>query len=378
MLTRRRMEMALGALWLLDGALQFQPYMFTRDFFSNVLGMANMGLPGPVSRVDFSVTGLLMAHPVAWNTLFASLQVALGVALLAGPRLGGGRPARWALPVSAVWAMALWVIGEGFGGIFMGGASVLNGAPGAAVIYAFAALALWTRGAAPVEGGAAPVEGGPADGGPIEGGPIEGGPVEGGPADEGAVDDRRGAVAASSILGRWAVGAWSAVWAGIALLEVGGPNHLPYVPGAEITDSANGEPAPLAALNHAVGGVVGHHGAAFAVVLGVTAAALALLSLHPALRRPALVVGMVVLSFLGLVGGDLGGMFTGQGTDPGLAPVGILLGLLVWPRRAAGAQMTMAGPAAREESSHGSAGIRGGLARSAGGHSRDAVAFPAG
>ena len=351
MLSRRRLEMALGGLWLLDGALQLQPYMFTRDFFSNVLGMANMGLPGPVSRVDFSITGLLVAHPVVWNTLFASLQVALGVALLAGPRLGGGRPARWALPASAVWAMALWVVGEGFGGIFMGGASVLNGAPGAAVVYAFAALALWRRGAAPVEGG---------------------------PADGGAVDDRRGAVAASSILGRWAVGAWSAMWAGIALLEVGGPNHLPYVPGAEITDSANGEPAPLAALNHAVGGLVGHHGAAFAVVLGVTAAALAVLPLHPALRRPALAVGMVVVGFLGLVGGDLGGMFTGQGTDPGLAPVAVLLGLLVWPRRTADAWMTVVEPAAREESSYGSAGIRGGLARSAGGHSRDAVAFPAG
>ena len=31
--TRRGLEIALGVLWLLDGALQFQPYLFTKDFF---------------------------------------------------------------------------------------------------------------------------------------------------------------------------------------------------------------------------------------------------------------------------------------------------------------------------------------------------------
>ena len=45
--TRRGVEIALGALWLVDGALQFQPTMFTRGFFVDTLGMANMGLPGP-------------------------------------------------------------------------------------------------------------------------------------------------------------------------------------------------------------------------------------------------------------------------------------------------------------------------------------------
>ena len=74
-LTRRRLEMALGALWLLDGALQLQPGMFTSTFFSNVLGMANMGLPGPVARLDLSVTDLVVAHPVVWNAMFAGVQV---------------------------------------------------------------------------------------------------------------------------------------------------------------------------------------------------------------------------------------------------------------------------------------------------------------
>ena len=287
MLTRRRLEMALGALWLLDGALQLQPGMFTSAFFSNVLGMANMGLPGPVSRLDFGIADLVLWHPVVWNALFAGLQVALGLGLLRG-----GRAARWARPASVAWAVSVGVVGEGFGGMFMGGSSVLNGAPGAALLYALATLLLWPR---PDTGLRAP---------------------------------------AGGVLGRWAIGTWTAVWMAVALLEAAGPNHLPFVPGAEIRNGANGEPAPLAALNHAVGRMVGFHGAEFAVGLGLAATAVALLPLWRPARRGALVAGMVLISFLGVVGGDLGGVFSGSGTDPGLAPLGVLLGLALWPTRA--------------------------------------------
>ena len=60
---RRQVEVALGVLWLLDGALQFQPYMFTRAFMAGILGMANMGLPGPLATADFHVAELLTRRP---------------------------------------------------------------------------------------------------------------------------------------------------------------------------------------------------------------------------------------------------------------------------------------------------------------------------
>jgi hypothetical protein len=285
-LTRRRLEMALGALWLLDGALQLQPGMFTSTFFSNTLGMANMGLPGPMSRLDFAMADVVLWHPVVWNALFAGLQLALGVALLRG-----GRPARWARPASVAWALAVWMVGEGLGGMFMGGSSVLNGAPGPAILYAFVTLLVWPT------------------------------------ADTGATGR------AGGVLGRWAMAPWTGLWMAVALLEVAGPNHLPFVPGAEIRNGGVGEPAPLAALNHAVGRLVGFHGAQFAVALGLAATAVAVLPLWRLLRRPALVAGMVLISFLGLVGGDLGGILTGSGTDPGVAPLVVLLGLALWPTR---------------------------------------------
>ena len=285
-MTRRRIEMALGALWLLDGALQLQPAMFSSAFFSNVLGMANMGLPGPVARVDFALTDMVLWHPVVWNASFAGVQLAIGVALLRG-----GRWARWGRPASVAWALAVWVVGEGLGGMFMGGSSVLNGAPGPAILYALVTLLVWPR------------------------------------------RDGDGTVRAGGLLGRWALAGWTALWMTVALLEVAGPNHLATVPGAEIRNGAAGEPTPLAALNHAVGRLVGFHGAQFALALGVAAAEVGVLALWRPLRRPALAAGMVLITFIGVVGGDLGGIFTGSGTDPGLAPLGVLIGLALWPGR---------------------------------------------
>ena len=113
--------------------------MFSSAFFGNMLGMANMGLPGPVSAVLYQTTTMLTAHPVIWNAAFASLQLAIGAGLL------WGRTAALARPVSIAWALAVWVVGEGFGGLFMPGVSALNGAPGAALLYALIALILWPR-----------------------------------------------------------------------------------------------------------------------------------------------------------------------------------------------------------------------------------------
>ncbi len=134
--SRRRLEMVLGALWLVDGLLQLQPFMFSREFYNGVLGMANMGLPGPVADADYHVATLLTAHPALWNTGFAGLQLLLGLGLL------WRRTARVALICSVPWALGVWAIGEGFGGMFMSGTSLLTGAPGAALLYGLIALLL--------------------------------------------------------------------------------------------------------------------------------------------------------------------------------------------------------------------------------------------
>jgi hypothetical protein len=235
---------------------------------------------------DADVARILAAHPVVWNSVFATIQVTLGLGLL------WRRSATVARFASVGWALGVWVVGEGFGGLFMDGASLVNGAPGAALIYAVCAVVLWP-----------------------------------------APSDRdHHSVASSGRFGeRAALTAWTLLWCGTALLEFEKANHLAVVPGAELRNIGYGEPGLLERLNIAAGHLVGHQGQTFAIVLGLAAAFAGVGAQFPSARRPALAVGMAIAAFVGVVGQDLGGVFTGQGTDPGSGPLLILLALTLWP-----------------------------------------------
>lgn len=60
---------------------------------------------------------------------FGAVQVIIGVGLLVGPKI------RLALSASIGWAFVVWYLGEGLGGIFGSGASLITGTPGAALLY---------------------------------------------------------------------------------------------------------------------------------------------------------------------------------------------------------------------------------------------------
>jgi hypothetical protein len=286
-LSRRHLEIVLGVLWLADGLLQLQPFMFSREFYNGVLGMANMGLPGPIADGDYHVATLLTAHPALWNTGFAGIQLLLGLGLL------WRRSARVALICSVPWALGVWAIGEGFGGMFMPGTSLLTGAPGAALIYALVAVMLLST--------AADAE---QPGGRI-----------------GRVGLRVGAAG------------WALIWTAGALLELEGINHAAAVPGAQIANSSYGEPALFRVVDVDGGRLIGHHGFLFALVLGMVALFVGSGIFVPAWRRACLVIGIVVAVFVGVVGQDLGAVFTARGTDPGSGPLLVLLALALWRPR---------------------------------------------
>jgi hypothetical protein len=287
---RRQVEVALGVLWLVDGALQFQPYMFTREFMAGILGMANMGLPGPLARADFDTAVLLTGGHVVWNAAFACLQVAIGVGLI----WGRGRVVTCARGVSVLWALGVWTVGEGVGGMFMGGTSLLTGAPGAALLYAVVALVIWPP---------------------------------------------RIRVEAGRLV-------WMVAWVGSALLELEATNRAAGVPGAQIANGRFGEPWLVGALDRAVGHALAGEGAYVAALLGVMAVLVGVGALVPAIRKPALAMGIAVAVFVGLAGQNLGGVLTGRGTDPGTAPLLILLAVALWPVSGSG----RAGAVGREES----------------------------
>jgi hypothetical protein len=309
---RRRVEIALGVIWLMDGALQFQPYMFSNAFFAGVLGMANMGLPGPLSRVDYDVSTMLAAHPVWWNACFATFQVAIGAGLL----YGRGRVAMLARSASILWGIGVWLVGEGAGALFMGGTSLLTGAPGAALLYPLVTVAIWPVQVSPVEGRG--VRAGSVDGGGVRAGPTEGSPMP-------ASSMKARAIELVTQAG------WVLAWVGSALLELQAANHAAGVPGAQIANGAAGEPWVFAALDRLVGHGVSGSGGLFAALLGSAAVGIGIGVLWRRTRAVALVSGIVVASFVGLVGQNLGGVLTGQGTDPGTAPLLILMAVILWP-----------------------------------------------
>ena len=287
LLSRRRLELLLGALWLVDGLLQLQPFMFSREFYNGVLGMANMGLPGPVADADYHVATLLTAHPALWNTGFAGLQLLLGLGLL------WRRTARVALICSVPWAAGVWAIGEGFGGMFMPGTSLLTGAPGAALLYGLIALMLLST----------------------------------------AADTERSGVQIGCAGLRIGAAGWALIWTAGALLELEGINHAAAVPGAQIANGSYAEPAVFRLMDGEAGRLIGQHGFLFALLLGSLAVFVGWGIFVPAWRRACLVTGIVMAVFVGVLGQDLGAIFTGHGTDPGSGPLLILLALALWRPR---------------------------------------------
>ena len=77
---RRALQLALGVLWLLDGMLQFQPFMFGRGF-AQMLANGASGNPAAVARpVTWSAT-LIGHHQVGLNAAFATVQLLLGLGI---------------------------------------------------------------------------------------------------------------------------------------------------------------------------------------------------------------------------------------------------------------------------------------------------------
>lgn len=133
--TRRHLRVSLGALWLLDGCLQLQPSMF-RAFSRNVLLPAGQGESSSLVSLLHAVVALVSAHPALCNTGVALTQLLLGLGLITR------RFTRLALTGSIAWALMIWVVGEGLGGLTTG-STLLSGAPGAALLYAVIAVIAW-------------------------------------------------------------------------------------------------------------------------------------------------------------------------------------------------------------------------------------------
>jgi hypothetical protein len=280
--TRRWPLAALGAGWLLDAALQFQPYMFTRGFATQILAPAGTGSPALIAAAVSAAARLVAASPVLFNAAFAVIQLAIGAGLM------WRRTSRVALAASIAWALGVWTLGEGLGGLLTGSASPVTGAPGAALLYALIAVLAWP----------------PAR-----------------PAGPGR--RRAGRVA------------WAVLWGGSAYLMVQPASLAPGALRGSIAGLAGGEPGWLAGLDRVTAAAIGPHGTAVSVALAAAFLLIGAGVLAPRTARPALAAGVLAALAMWAAGQDLGGILTGQGTDPGTGPLLVLLAGLLWPARRA-------------------------------------------
>jgi hypothetical protein len=294
---RRTLQIALGVIWLLDAALQYQPYMFTRGFVTDVIQSTAAGNPAFVARPVTWSAGLMLHHIVVANAIFATLQLLLAVGLLWRPAV------RLALAGTIVWAVLVWWLGEGLGGLLTGTASPLTGAPGAAILYAFVALLAWPATSRRDE--AEPV----ATAGPL-------GPV------------------ASRAL-------WAVLWGGLAYTALQPASRTAGGMGAILTDMKDGEPGWLRAMDDALAHALAGRGVQASIALAVLCiVAGAAVGLGRFAGIDLTRIGVTVAVIIGLllwVVQDFGEIFTGQGTDPNTGPLLILLAAAFWPLRASAA-----------------------------------------
>jgi hypothetical protein len=285
---RRALQVCLGLIWLLDAGLQFQPYMFGPFFVTQTIEPSAAGDPGFVADTITWAGQFMLRHIVVYNAVFAAIQLLIAVGIL------WPRTVKAALAASVVWAFSVWWFGEGLGGLLTG-SSPLAGVPGGVLLYALIAILLWPK--------------------------------------TRAADARRQPVspAASGPLG-W-TGAnllWLAVWGSFCYYLLLPANRSAAAISQTFT-ATDGQPAWLVAVMNTFASLAAQRGVQISVALALLCAFAAVGVFSRRLLRAALAVA-VVLSVLIWIAEGLGGIFTGQGTDPNTGPLLVLLAACFVPR----------------------------------------------
>ncbi len=285
--TTRGIQIALGAVWLLDGLFQFKSFMYTHGIVTEVFGPAAAKqwsiVGGPMKTFDsFYGRDLTL-----WNTLSGEIQVAIGLGLILSRKT-----VKPALLVSFGWAPVVWWFGEGFGGLTSNTLPApLMGAPGAVILYAIIGLLVYPTGKRHGRS----------------------------PADMGPLGDRGGLYV------------WSALWAlsaGLWLVNINRANGATH---EMIKAMAETSPHWLARFQTSINAHTQGHGSTIAVLLAIVSVAVAVGVWTP-LRWPALVTGIVLSLAYWTLGQDLGGPFWTEGaTDFNSGPLFVLLAVALFP-----------------------------------------------
>ena len=273
--SRRAIQTVLGLLWLLDGALQFQGFMYSRGF----IGMLTQMMPGQPTWLGSSMhwaARLAQGNLDLYNTLFALTQVLIGLGLLYR------RTVKPALAVSFAWAVVVWWFGEAFGMLFMNMANPLTGAPGAVLLYAIIGLIVWPN-------------------------------------------DRPG-----GLLGvRAARATWVALWLAMGWLWLLGANSSANAT-RDLINAAPSGMSWLSTVQDAAANAAKGNGLVIAIVLALLSATIGVAVGLNRWARPFLAIAIVLNLAYWVLGQGFGGIFAGNATDPNAGPLFVLLAVSLY------------------------------------------------
>jgi hypothetical protein len=292
-INQRTLQCALGAIWVIDGLLKFQPDLFKSSFVSDIISPMAVGQPSLVASTINHTARLLSHGTTLWVALFGVIEIAIGVGMFFR------RSVKPALVASFIWGAGIYLFGEGLGMVLTGQTSPLQGAPGAVCFYVLLGLLVWPK----------------AD----------------------AADTRVRTGSGSSAAGRGIFGGtgsllvWAAIWLFEAVIWLFPFNRNANSIRDQLTDTANGEPSWYAHFLTSTGHAFAGTGIWMAALL---AAASVIIGVGPLLsRRAGIYVGCgIALALLYWVTGQgLGEVLTFGGTDPNNGPLIALIGLSVLP-----------------------------------------------
>jgi hypothetical protein len=305
--TPRRLRLALGAIWILDGLLKFQPDLFRPSFITRVIAPMAVGQPDFVGSTINHMANFLSHEATMWVAIFGLVEIAIGIGIMVD------RTAKRALVTSFIWGGGVFLFGEGLGMVLTGHTSPLVGAPGAVCFYILLGIMVW-------------------------------------PKADPAPDQVRFGVD-SSAAGRGIFGAtgamvaWAAIWVFEAILWMLPFNRTGNAIANQMRATSIGEPGWYAHFLNSFGHAFTGAGVWVAVML---AAASIVIALGPFVSsRPHAYIGLGIgLALLYWVTGEgLGELLTGGGTDPNNGPLVALIGVSLLPLIAARASEPT--PAAR-------------------------------
>ena len=264
-------QVTLGLLWLLDGLLQLQPAMFTQRFAREVILPAANRQPSFIAWPIHQAVHVTLWAPGPINAVAALLQIGIGIGLMLRASV------RLAIVVSILWSLNVWIVGEGSGGLVTGTGMLLTGAPGAVLLYAVLAAAVW--------------------------------PGRDRPAP-------------------WLARAWVSLWVGAAILQLLPEQASNRAIRASISANADQAPGWLRSLDHLCLSALPPGGqsiviaaVALELVIGLSA-----LAARP-YRTCGIGLGILFALMAWIVGESLGTYWTGLATDPNSGPLIVLMGL---------------------------------------------------